>query len=612
MHRITLGSAMAILAGLYPATIAALPVDVIGEFEPIVVTATRTAKTADETLASVTVITRADIEREQARSFGDLLRGVPGIGISNNGGLGKATSLFLRGTESDHILVLIDGVKVGSATLGTAPFQHIPLDQIERIEIVRGPRSSLYGSEAIGGVIQIFTRKGGGELKPTFRIGGGSYASYDGFLGISGGGERAWFNLSVGGEGTEGFDACEGNLSAGCYADDSDDDGYRNLSGSLRGGYRFSDSLELDLHTLYVQTDTRYDGGFSDKTESIQQITGMIVRLVPIEEWRMTLSGGSSRDDSQNYKGGSYASRFTTLRDSFSLQNDFKIGKEQLLSLGGDYWNDRVGGTTDYEVTSRDSKGVFIQYQGRFGSNNLQFSLREDDNEQFGNKTTGDVAWGYNFRNGVRLTTSYGTAFKAPTFNELYFPGYGNSDLRPEESISYELGLDGDASWGWWKLSLYETVIDQLIAFDTTTFAPGNVDEARIRGLEGETNFRLGEWRVAGAFTLLDTENRSKGDNEGNTLPRRAGQTLRIDADRAWGKIQFGATLLAVGKRYDDLANKRELEAFNTLDLRVEYTLEKAWLIQVRVENLLDEEYQTAAFYNQPGRGAYLTLRYSP
>ncbi|MBT8419526.1 MAG: TonB-dependent receptor plug domain-containing protein, partial [Gammaproteobacteria bacterium] len=159
---------------------------------PVIVTATRTAQTADETLASVTVITRQDIERQQAQSVQDALRGVPGIGIGNNGGLGKNTSMYLRGTNSSHVLVLIDGVKVGSATLGTTAFQHIPIEQIERIEVVRGPRSSLYGSEAIGGVIQIFTRKGGGKLKPFFSAGYGNHQTYRASGGVSGGGERGW------------------------------------------------------------------------------------------------------------------------------------------------------------------------------------------------------------------------------------------------------------------------------------------------------------------------------------------------------------------------------------------------------------------------------------
>ncbi len=611
MHKSGWGLVPLLLLSSCPLTIVAQDV-AVGEFEPLVVTATRTAETADETLASVTVITREEIEREQARSLPDLLRGVPGIALANNGGAGKATSLYLRGTESDHLLVLVDGVRVGSATTGTASLQYIPVEQIERIEIVRGPRSSLYGSEAIGGVIQIFTRKGGGKIRPVFQAGVGSYGSYEGYAGVAGGGERGWFNLGVSTEGTEGFDACEGNLSAGCYADEPDDDGYRNVSVSLRGGHRWSNTLELEVHALHIDADSDYDGGFSNEVKSIQQVAGLTVKGVVRENWRVSLSGGSSRDDSKNYKDGAFVSRFTTDRDAFSLQNDIEMGQNHQLTLGGDYWDDRVTGTTDYQVSSRDNKGWFLQYQGRFGAHDVQLRLREDDNEQFGRKGTGDVAWGYAFHRNLRVTASYGTAFKAPTFNELYYPGYGNPDLQPEESRSFELGLAGDGRWGDWRLSLYETVIDELIAYDAATFSPANLDEARIRGLEGVLKAEMDHWMLTASFTLLDPENRSTGPDRGNVLPRRAEQTLRLDADRAFGRYRFGATLFAVGRRYDDLRNTRELDAYATVDLRAEYAFGGAWLFQARIENLLDETYQTAAFYNQPGRGVYLTVRYRP
>ena len=198
--------------------------------EPIIVTATRTAETANASLASVTVISRKDIERQQARSMQDLLRGVPGLGVVNNGGPGKNTSIFMRGTNADHVLVMIDGIKVGSATTGTTAFQNIPIDQIERVEIVRGPRSSLYGSEAIGGVIQIFTRKGSGGsgFKPSFSFGGGSYGTTNGSVGLSGNSKQGWFNLSGSEIRSNGFNACNGKPSpggAGCFTNEPDKDG---------------------------------------------------------------------------------------------------------------------------------------------------------------------------------------------------------------------------------------------------------------------------------------------------------------------------------------------------------------------------------------------------
>ncbi len=585
------------------------------ETPTIVVTATRTTQTADETLAAVTVITRRDIERSQARSVQDLLRGEPGISISNNGGPGKATSVFLRGTESDHVLVLIDGVKSGSATLGTTAFQDIPVDQIERIEIVRGPRSSLYGSEAVGGVIQILTRKGGGPVKPYLSLGGGSYRTYNASAGVSGGGKHGWFNVSASGITTEGFNACNGKPSpggAGCFAYEPDKDGYRNAAGSARAGYRFANGAEVDVNALRAEGKNRFDGSFVNESKSTQQVLGARLRLAPLTAWHMTLAAGQSRDDSDNFKDGVFKSRFNTTRDSATLQNDVTLGQAHLLTLGLDYQNDKVNSTTAYAVTSRDNKGLFAQYQGMFGPQSVQLAVRSDDNEQFGERTTGGLAWGYDLGRDLRLTASCGTAFKAPTFNELYFPGYGNSSLRPEESRSYEVGLRGKDAWGGWSLNAYQTDVNDLIAYDASIVAPANIDEARIHGLEAVHSLRLSDWQLRSALTLLDPENRASGANYGKMLPRRAEQALRLDLDRVLGRFRVGGSLLAEGRRYDDLANTREMDGYAILNLRGEYTLAKAWRLQARIENLFDKQYETASFYNQPGRSYFVTLRYQP
>ncbi len=587
------------------------------ELGPIqaIVTASRTIETMEDTLAAVTVITRDDIERQQATSVQSVLQGTAGITISNNGGSGKSTSVFLRGTESDHVLVLIDGIKVGSATLGTTAFQHIPIEQVERIEIVRGPLSSLYGSEAIGGVIQIFTRKGGGELKPFFSIGGGSNQTYNASAGISGGGERGWFNLSASGVNTEGFNACNGKTSpggAGCFTIEPDEDGYNNRSGSLRAGYRFENGLEVDAHALRVRGDTEYDGGFTNEAESTQQVLGGTLRYSVTDIWKMTLAAGRSQDESDNFKDSTFKSRFETERKTLSFQNDFSITDNHLISLGFDRQDDEVDGATAYAVTSRDNEGIFTQYQGKFDKHDLQLSLRQDDNEQFDKHGTGSAAWRYAFTEDVRLTASYGTAFKASTFNELYYPGFGNANLLPEESASVELGLKAKAGWGHWSLNIYETNIDELIAFDSSIFASANIDQARIHGLEMMFVTQIEDWGIKTNLTLLDPENRSSGANNGKVLPRRSKQSMRVDVDRQFDEYAFGVTLLADGKRYDDLANTRELSGYGTVDLRAEYIIAKDWLLQARVENLFDKEYETVDFFNQQGRSLLVTLRYQP
>jgi vitamin B12 transporter len=581
--------------------------------DDVVVTATRTARSVDETLAAVTVITRKDIERSQAKGVDDLLRGQPGLSVSNNGGAGKATSVFLRGTESDHVLVLVDGVKIGSATLGTAALQDLPLELIERIEIVRGPRSSLYGSEAIGGVIHIFTKRGGGAaLKPSLSLGAGSNQTWQAAASLHGGlGEAGWFSLGLSGLDTAGFNACKGSFSAGCFTVEPDRDAYRNLAARLRAGWRFGDGGEAEINWLRADGENEFDGGFQNESESAQQLLSATLRLRPLANWSASLLVALSEDRSDNFHDGIFSTRFDTRRETVSLQNTLELGAAGQVVLGIDRQDDEVSGSTVYAADSRDTTGLFAEYLVRLAGHDLQASLRHDDNSQFGGHVTGGLAWGHDLADGLRLTASYGTAFKAPTFNELYFPGFGNPDLRPEASRSVEFGLTGRTEAGRWSLGVFETRVTDLVGFDAS-FSPVNIDSARIRGFEGETVWRLGGWDLRGNLTLLDPVNRSAGANRGNLLPRRAERALAVHADRDFGAWSVGASLRGEGRRYDNLANTRPLEGYAILDLRGEYHLDRDWRLQARLENLLDKDYQTAYLYNQPGRGLYLNLRYQP
>ncbi|WPL17009.1 Outer membrane cobalamin translocator [Thiorhodovibrio winogradskyi] len=609
---------MGLLTAALFSSLALAAVEDVTNLDPIVVTATRMPETTGQMLSSVSVIERAEIERRQAGILTDILRGLPGVAISRSGGPGQPTSVFLRGTESDHTLVLIDGVKIGSATLGTVPWQNIPVEQIERIEVVRGPRSSLYGSEAIGGVIQIFTRKGGGAaepLKARVTAGAGSYQSVEGHLGLSGSTDRAWFDAGLGFERTDGFNACSGEPNVGgCFVDEPDPDGYRNDNGALRAGYRFSDQLEADVHVLRAASDTDYDGSAfaGNASKGVLQVAGINLTLQASEHWSSKLSLARSWDDSTIYFDDDEINRYDTRRDSLSWLNTLSLSAGQQLGLGLDYQYDLVDTQPRYERDSRRNLGVFGEYLITLGPQDWQLSLRHDDNEQFGGHTTGSVGWGYRLPNRLRLTASLGTAFKAPTFNELYYPGFGNPDLEPETARSGELGLSGPHPWGDWGLSLYQTDIEDLIAFDATTFAPANLDSARIRGIELWSVARIADWDLDANLTLLDPRNTSSGADNDKLLARRPEQSLRLDADRRFGRVGIGGTLTLEGRRYDDFANQIRLDGFALLDLRAEYAFSRALVIQGRVENLFNQDYETAAFYNQPGRSFFVTLRYAP
>lgn len=591
-----------VLAALSPNAPAQAPMDL----GTTVVTATRTAQTVDKTLAAVTVISRDDIERLQARSLEDVFETVPGAQVVNNGGLGQNTSLLLRGTNADHVLVLVDGIRVGSATLGLTAFQDLPLSQIDRIEVVRGPRSSLYGSEAVGGVVQIFTRKGGDGFRPYASVTAGTYETREGTLGVSGGDAQGWYNLGVSAVRTEGFDSCL-DFSA-CFADDPDEDGYGRHSANLRAGYRLEGGPEIDLHFLHAEGDNEFDRFVEEEAETVQQVLGGTVRFAPLRAWNVTLKAGRSRDESTNLMDGVPQSRFDTRRHTMSWQNDVTLAPGQLLTLGADYHEDEIESSEPFPVTSRHDLGIFGQYQAGIDAHDLQLSLRHDDNEQFGSHTTGSVAWGMNLNDGLRVTASYGTAFKAPSFNELYFPGFGNPDLEPERSSTVEVGLESLGPNGTWSLRGFETRIDDWIP----AFPPENVNEARIRGLEAEGATKIGGWHLSGSVTLLDPENRSEGDDKGNVLPRRARQSAHLDANRSFGPLSLGLALRAQSHRYDRPANEVRMGGYALIDLRGEYRLGPDWRVQARIANALDKDYETAAFFQQPGRSLFVTLRYEP
>ncbi|WP_434987858.1 TonB-dependent vitamin B12 receptor [Xanthomonas melonis] len=592
------------------------------DLDEVVVTASRTAQTQDQTLAPVTVIDRAQIERRQVNSLQDLLRGEAGVSLANNGGPGKATSLFLRGTESDHLVVLIDGVRIGSATAGGAALQDLPIEQIERVEIVRGPFSSLYGSEALGGVIQIFTRRPQGRFVPTLSVATGSDNARRYGAGIAGRSPGdpseagGWYAVNAVHDETDGINAY---LDTGSSAYDPDRDGYRNDSLSAQGGWRFNRQWDADAHALRTQSRNEYDGSAfgGNLGKGVQQAIGGRVRYAPSDVLTVTASLGSSADLSDAYYDGAYLSTYDTRRKLGALQADITTAPG-LLTVGFDWQRDAIASSDSYDADSRIDRAAFAQWQQSFGSQSLQASLRRNDNSQFGGKTTGSLLWGWDVAEHLRLTASYGTAFKAPTFNELYYPGYGNPLLGPETSRSAEVGLRGSYDWGVWTLRAFQTRIDDLIAYDASLVdaahpfgQPNNIDKARIRGVEAGYDTELAGWILRSALTWLQPQ--ADGEvNHGNWLPRRARQSGRIDADRSVGAFGVGASLFGSGRRYDDLANTEQLAGYGLLDLRVSYAVNADWKVQFTANNVFDRRYETARWYAQPGRNYLLTFRYQP
>jgi vitamin B12 transporter len=581
----------------------------------VVVTASRAPEPLAQTLATVTVITRADIERSQAQSAPELLARSAGVSLTNNGGLGKATSLLIRGAESDQNLVLIDGVRVGSTTLGTAALQDLPLEQIERIEIVRGPRSALYGADALGGVVQLFTRRPAQSSgwRPEFTVGAGSHGTQRGSFGIGSGGERAFFRAGLSYLDTDGTNSCAGfgaPVFVGCFTDEPDRDGYRNSSGSLRAGLTLGDATRLEAFGLYSEGRTEYDGSFGNVAEFDQLTTGVSVAQPLGERWTLRGQWGRAEDNTQNFGDGTLVARFDTTRNSGSLLVDARLASQLAFTGGIDYVDDRVASDTQFAATERTTAGGFAQLRWTPGRQEWVVSARFDDNEQFGSELTGSGSWGMALAPNWRITASGGTAFKAPTFNELYFPDFGNPNLQPETSLAFETSIRYSRESVRASLTVYENRIDDLIGFDSN-FTPVNIDQTRIRGIEAEAALQIRAVDVALLAEWADPENRS-GALRGNVLPRRPKERARVEISAPLGPLRIGAVGQFAGERFDNLSNTRRLGSYALLDLLGEWRVRPHLLLQARLANAFDRDYATAAFYPQPGREIYVTLRFTP
>jgi vitamin B12 transporter len=609
-HSLTLVSASAVLST------PALGADEVVNLPETLVTATRSETAKDELAAATTVFTRNDIERLQVRTVPDLLNRSTGIDLTQNGGYGKTSSVFMRGTNSDQILVLIDGIKVGSVTLGTTPFEFIPIDQVERIEIIRGPHSSLYGSEAIGGVIQIFTRKGkqSGTTSITMDAGGGSYDTMQGAGSVSGKLQDSWYSLSASHINSQGINARQNN--------DPDRDGYYNTGLNARIGHHFASNAEVEA--FYIRTEGRtdidsFENGIPNKTDFANQVVGIHGSMEFTKIWRSTLRLGQSRDDNDNfYPTPLYNSRFNSTRWNASWLNEIKLSDNHHLTVGSDYRMDEVDSTTTYVKPERYDVGIFGQLHSRILDNHhLNASLRWDENEAFGDYVTGNFGWRYNWDNGISTFASFGNAFKAPTLNDLYYSdkwgSHGNPDLKPEQSSSFEIGLSGQQDWANWEVRGYHTNIDNLITWYTDRNSyistPIQTQKAQIDGVETELSKELFGWQNKIGLQVLRPVDRTTNLR----LARRADTIITYDLSRSFGPVDLGGNVLARGNSYEEdwQGNRTEVDGFATVDLRAAYHIDKHFTLSAKLNNLLDKQYQTVDTYNNFGRNFFFTIHYN-
>jgi len=572
----------------------------------VVVTAARFPQPFTDLVADVSVITADDIARSGADSVAELLSRVPGVEIATNGGPASTTAVFLRGANSGHTLVLIDGLRVSSSTTGATQLEAIPLSEVDHVEILRGPASSLYGADAIGGVIQIFTRRGEGAFAADASAGYGTYATAVATAGVSGAAGPLRYALQAGTRRSDGFDA----TTPANFVFNPDRDGYRGDSFSGDLAYRFAPEQELAAQFFHSRLNAQFDAGtplFDDRTITTIDTYSFASRNRLASFWTSRLEAGEGDNDSLN-ETGSGPSRFKTRQRQYAWQNDFALTSTQ-LSLAIERREERVDSDTEFAVTSRNTNAVVGVAQWREGPHALQANLRHDESSQFGGRTTGALAYGYAFGGGWRATASYGTAFKAPTFNDLYFPGFSNPDLKPETAHNAEAALryaSGDISAG---MVAYRNRVHDLIVFEcdaSFNCAPQNVENATLQGVTLELEARIAEIDVRGSIDFQ----RPEDDAAGNLLPRRARRHGALAMARAWGPFRIGAELTASSARFDDAANTRRMGGYALLNLSAEYALPAGWTIFARGTNVLDKSYELAADYNTPRAGVFAGARY--
>ena len=579
--------------------------------DQMVVTATRTDSAVSSPLSSVSVITREEIERYDYRTIAEALSSLPGVTIANLGGLGKQTSLFLRGTESNHTQILLNGVKLATNEFGAPQLEHLPIHSIERIELVRGPQSSLYGSSSIGGTIQIFTRDKQKGFKPRLSVATGSHNTKEANVGFSAGNDLGWVTFDAGHLDSDGFDSCDGRsatLGIACFADEPDNDGYRNKNYSLRAGTTLGSRVNLEAFKLYNSGRSHYDG-FYNETVFEQYTTGFTAKADITNSWKLSSSVSKSIFNSDNF--GAFANnRFENTKNTISVQSDLTIFDNHIFTLGYDYEEDEVEALNGYDDAERENDAYFTQLQGQLGKHDYQVSLRADDNEQYGHDTSVNAAWGYQLTPATRAYVSYGEAFTAPSFVDVFSPFGSNPGLQPEESESFEIGLMGQMTHFDWSVAVFRTKIDNLITLDDF-FIPQNISEAEINGIEFTASTMLLGVNLNGQLSLLDTENHADDANRGNVLPRRAEQTFTLNAFKSFGKYTLASKLYVSGKRYDNAANNRRTEGFTTVDLVGSYQLAPSTSVRLKVANLFDEQYETVAGYNTDSTNVMLSLHYS-
>ncbi len=582
--------------------------------ETIVVTASRLAQRADNTLAQTTSFDAKTIAASSAIDLPALLPFATGAQIVRNGSIGAANSFYLRGANTTQTLVLMDGIRLDSASLGNVQLSQLMLDEVERVEVVSGNVSALYGSNAIGGVVQIFTKQGSpSSSKPEISLEYGSYNTQRQRAAITGSFDAAGdttFHLGYSHLLTDGFSALNPHKVPNANPDDH---GFSNTSLSMALQHRFNSDWDAGLRFYESQGVFNFNNAFGlptdiNRAKNRVRVFSAFVNGQLNEHWLTRLIAASSEDHSTNLLNHTVNGRFNTSNYQFTWQNEFTLSDLQKVLFGYEHLIQRLASDA-YAAPAREVDSSFAGYQAELGPHQFQLNLRRDQYTDFGNAHSYYAGYGYALDKYWKLITSISNAFRAPAFNDLYYPGYGNPALRPERSHSAEVALQySSPTLGILRVTAFQTYYRDLI--ESAQVSPGiyhaqNVGRAKIQGVETSLNSRV----LQNEIRFTATAQNPVDQKQGTVLPRRARHFAALSITRPFAGWRVGGEWLASGPRDD---SGTHLGGYSLINLNARYNINKAWYVAARLENLLNKQYELAYAYQTPQRSAYLMLGWQP
>ena len=575
--------------------------------DTVVITANRSAQPLSRVLSDISILERDAIERSGASCVADLLGRLPGIEFARNGGPGGTTSVFIRGAESRHTAVYIDGLRVDAQATGGAPWELLPIDQIERIEVLRGPAAAMYGSDAVAGVVQLFTKRGGGQTQASAALSVGSQDTRQGRAAVSGALGAVDYALSASHGRSNGFNARLVPTA------NPDADGWRRSGVQARLGTELAPGHRLEVALLASNLWSQYDQGSTVDDVSRQNLRTLGLswqgRWSAEADTRVQL--GESRNTYESQP--SFYRTETTLRN-FLVQHELHFGVQHLGLTVERREDQLLNPANDFAATlqgSRSQDALALSWRAEFGVHALQAHVRHDKDSEFGSQPTGSLAWGWQFLPAWRVTAAAATSFRAPTLYQR-FSEYGNPSLVPETGRNLEVGLRWAQAASELSATVFRNRVRNLIGFGAAgpcSFIYGCYENVGRVVYEGVT---LAGRTVLSGIALhgsLDWHDPRNADTD-KLLARRARALGSFGADGQWAGWGLGLELQGAGGRYENAANTQRMGGYGVLNLRADRALAPGLVLELRLDNVADKDYQLARTYATAGRTATLGLRW--